>query len=414
VPETITVEEARRRVLMAVSPLETEDVKLRDALGRVVAESVRSAAHVPPFDNSAMDGFAVCPGAQGELRVIGEARAGSPSAVALTTGTAVSISTGAMVPEGTGSVVPVERCSPVGSEELPASVPRQGASPERVRVPQLPDGANVRRRGEDVRAGDLLLEVGAVLGPAALGVLASLGRSSVRCARRPRVAIIATGDELVEPGHELGAGQIWSSNPPALAGQVALAGGETNRLETVGDDPAATRDRLEAALGVADVICVSGGVSVGAHDHVKGALAALGVEESFWGVALRPGKPTWFGTREHAGRPVLCFGLPGNPVSAMVTFQLFVRPALRALQGADPAAPRPLATLGEEIGLHPQREQAVRCRLRIEADGVRAIPTGPQGSHVMTSMLAAEALALVAPGEGALAAGERVEIELLA
>ena len=395
----IGIEEARRRVLAAVRPLAAEPVPLAEALGRVLAVDVRSAVDVPPFDSSAMDGFAVPPGARGSLRVAGESRAGSPARRPVEPGTAVRISTGAQLPEGTGAVVAVEHAA------------EDGAGGVEVEAPE--PGANIRRRGEDLRAGDPVLATGDPLGPAALGVLASVGLSEARCAARPAVAILATGDELVELGERLGPGQIWSSNPPALGGQVALAGGVVERTERVPDDAAATRRALEEAVGAADLVCVSGGVSVGPHDHVKGAFAAIGVEESFWGVALKPGKPTWFGTAAVAGRTVLAFGLPGNPVSAMVTFQLFVRPALRALQGADPAASRGVAVLDEPLARNPRRDQAVRCRLRRAGDGLHAAPTGPQGSHVLTSMLAADALALVHAGDGALAEGERVPVELL-
>jgi len=177
----------------------------------------------------------------------------------------------------------------------------------------------------------------------------------------------------------------------------------------VADDPAATRTALANGLDSSDLVIVSGGVSVGPHDHVKPALAELGVEERFWGVRLRPGKPTWFGTRGEQ----LVFGLPGNPVSAMVGFHLFVRTALAAMQGADPSAPRASATLEEAVPRHPNREQAVRVHLEIDGDGWRARPTGPQGSHMLTSMLGATALARIAPGQGDVAAGERVEVELL-
>ena len=395
----IGIDEARRRVLEAVRPLAAEQVPLGEALGRVLAEEVRSAVDVPPFDGSAMDGFAVSAGARGSLRVDGESRAGSPSDRQVGPETAVRISTGAQVPEGTGAVVPLEQAEEDGAGNVEVGAPASGA--------------NIRRRGEDLRAGDPVMAAGDTLSPAALGVLASVGLSAAGCAARPAVAIVATGDELVEPGEPLGRGQIWSSNPPALAGQVALAGGVSERAGRVPDDAAETRRALEQAVDAADVVCVSGGVSVGPHDHVKGALAAIGAEESFWGVALRPGKPTWFGTAPGAGRPVLVFGLPGNPVSAMVIFHLFVRPALRALQGADPDAPRGVAVLDEPVARHPRRAQAVRCRLRHAADGLHAAPTGPQGSHMLTSMLAADALALVQAGDGALEAGERVQVELL-
>ncbi len=394
----ISIDEARRHVLAAVSPLPAERVALEVALGRVVSEGLHSRSDVPPFDSSAMDGFAVAPGAEGVLEISGEARAGSPSPTPVRPGSAVRISTGAVVPRGAGAVVALEQAEVSG---------------ERVRVPAPPAGDNIRRRGEALAAGALLLHEGAGLGPAALGVLASAGHCEVRCARRPRVAIVTTGDELVPPGHPLEPGQIWSSNPIALAGQVALAGGVTQGSETVADDPQATRDALRGALAAADVVCVSGGVSVGPHDHVKGALAELGVSERFWGVALRPGKPTWFGELAGDARSVLVFGLPGNPVSAMVTFQLFVAPALRALQGADPSATRLTAILDENVPRNPVREQAIRCVLRTGDDGWHATPTGAQESHVLSSMLDAGALALIPAGEGMVAAGERVSAELL-
>jgi molybdopterin molybdotransferase len=240
-------------------------------------------------------------------------------------------------------------------------------------------------------------------------VAASVGRASLRCARRPRVAILVTGDELTEPGRPLGPGGIYSSNGWALAAQAERAGARVTARETVPDRPGDTRDALSRALDASDVVIVSGGVSVGPHDHVKPALAELGIEERFWGVRLRPGKPTWFGARGDA----LVFGLPGNPVSAMVGFHLFARTALAAMQGADPSAPRSSATLEEPIARHRNREQAVRVHLEASGNGWRARATGPQGSHMLTSMLGATALARIAPGQGEVPAGERVEVELL-
>jgi molybdopterin molybdotransferase len=394
VADLIPISEARELVLAAARPLPAEDVALDRALGRVLAEDVRSPLDVPPFDSSAMDGYALAADGAGELRVVGEARAGHPAAARVEPGTAIRISTGAAMPEGADAVVPVERVETDG---------------ETVRVPETSPGDNVRRAGEDVRRDDLVLGAGTPLGPAEIGVLASLGRARVSCAPRPRVALLVTGDELTEPGEELGAGRIFSSNSYALAGQVERAGGELVRRETVPDDAASTRAALEAALSEADLLCVSGGVSVGPHDHVKAALAELGVEERFWGVRLKPGKPTWFGVRDG----VLVFGLPGNPVSAMVTFHLFAGPALRALQGAPPAPERASAVLDEPVKRNPRREQALRVRLEPGDDGWHAATTGHQGSHVLTSMLGASALALIPAGEGELAAGDRVEVELL-
>jgi molybdopterin molybdotransferase len=425
VAELLSIDEARRRVLEAVQRLESEDVPLDAALGRVLAEDVTSAIPVPPFDSSAMDGYAVAAGPAGELEVVDESRAGHPAAVTVRPGTAVRISTGAAVPHGADAVVPVERSEPLeAGQAVPGARvaargnrprvaapdrPREAAADGRVRVPATAVGENVRYAGEDVRAGDLVLRAGVVLGPAELGVAASVGRPTIRCARRPRVVLLVTGDELTQPGEGLRPGAIYSSNRFALAAQVERAGAELAATESVPDTAAGTRAALTAALAAADVVIVSGGVSVGPHDHVKGALRELGVEERFWGVRLRPGKPTWFGVRERT----LVYGLPGNPVSAMVTFQLFVRPALAAMQGASPSARRGEAVLDEAVPRNPRREEAVRVRLRPDRDGWHATPTGEQGSHMLTSMLGADALAFVPPGGGEVAAGERLEIELL-
>ena len=398
--ELISIEEARRRVLEAVVPRGAEDVSLDAALGRVLAEDVSSPMNVPPFDSSGMDGYAVIAGAEAELEVVGESRAGHPADVAVRPGEAVRISTGAVLPAGADAVISVERTAAVKGAENPA---------DRVRVPEIERGANVRRAGEDIALNAVVLRRGAQMGPAELGAAASVGRASLSVALRPRVAVLVTGDELTPPGEPLKPGKIYSSNAFALAAQVEKAGAEFTSRATVPDDPDATRLAIAAALDDADVVVVSGGVSVGPHDHVKAALGELGVEERFWGVSLRPGKPTWFGARA----ATLAFGLPGNPVSAMVTFQLFVRPALAALQGAPPDARHVTAALDAAVPRNPQREQAVRVTLRQGDDGLVARPTGAQGSHMLTSMLGADGLALVAPGEAELAAGERVEVELL-
>jgi molybdopterin molybdotransferase len=394
VTDLISIDEARARVLETVTRLGDEAVALEEGLGRVLAEEVTSPIAVPPFDSSAMDGFAVVAGPGAELEVIGEARAGRPWPGVLSPGSAVRISTGAVVPEGADAVVPVERAA---------------AQPGRVSVPETRSGQNVRRAGEDIPLDGVVLQAGTTLGPAELGVAASVGRPTLRCAKRPRVHILVTGDELTEPGAALAPGAIYSSNEFALAALVERAGGTVERRATVPDDLQSSRAELGRALDEADVVIVSGGVSVGPHDHVKPALRELGVEEGFWGVSLRPGKPTWFGTR--AG--TLAFGLPGNPVSAMVTFQLFARPALAALQGAAPDARRATARLEDSVARNPEREQAIRVRLLQSEDGLTARTTGPQGSHVLTSMIGADALALIAPGEGEAGAGERVEVELL-
>ncbi|HEX6651838.1 MAG TPA: gephyrin-like molybdotransferase Glp [Thermoleophilaceae bacterium] len=392
--DLITIDEARRRVLSAVTRLGDEVVSLTDALGRVLAEDVSSTLPVPPFDSSAMDGFAVVAGPAAELAVVGEARAGHPFPGVVSPGQAVRISTGAVLPEGADAVVPIERTTAVK---------------EAVSVPESAPGENVRRAGEDIPLDAVVLKAGIRLGPAELGVAASVGRAELKCAQKPKVAVLVTGDELTEPGAALEPGHIYSSNAYALNAQVHRAGGEVIQRITVPDDARGTRDALEGALE-ADVVIVSGGVSVGPHDHVKPALRDLGAEERFWGVSLRPGKPTWFGVRGGT----LAFGLPGNPVSAMVTFQLFVRPALAAAQGAAADAPRVVATLERPIERNPHREQAVRVHLLQSQNGPTAAPTrDAQGSHVLTSMVGADGLALIAAGEGEAPAGERVEVELL-
>ncbi len=388
----LSIDEARDRVLRATRPLPAEDVALRDALDRVLAEPVVAGHDVPRFLNSAMDGFALQAGpADRTLRIVGESRAGHPAGAALQPGEAIRISTGAQVPEGANAVIMVERTT----EE-----------DDHVHVEQeTTGGQNLRGAGEDMRAGTTVLEAGTRIGPAELGVAANAGVATLRCTRRPRVVILATGDELVEPGAPLGPGQIHDSNALTLAALATRAGADVVHAGEVPDTPEATEAAIRDALTAADVLVCSGGVSVGPHDHVKPALERAGVEEDFWRVALRPGKPTWFGTRG----PQLAFGLPGNPVSAMVTFLLFTRPALLGLQGADPGTPRERKVLTEAIPRHANRDECVRVRL----DGDAATPTGPQASHVLTSMLGADALALVPRGEGDLAAGAEVEVERL-
>ena len=410
----LSIDEARAVVLGAVTPLEGEDIPLDRAAQRVLAEDVVAAGDVPPFTNSAMDGFAVHPASAGTvLRVTGESRAGAPSPVALRVGEAIRIATGAMMPEGATAVVPIERV-----EEAEGEVRLAG---------DIVQGANIRGPGEDVRAGQTVLERGTRLGAAEVGVAAGAGRATLRCTRAPAVAIVVTGDELRAPGSILGPGQIHESNGLTLAALAEAAGAVVHRTEPVPDRRDATHEALRAALEDADVVLASGGVSVGPHDHVKAALGALGVRERFWRIALRPGKPTWFGTRAEAaggaegdggggaaaGCTRLVFGLPGNPVSAMVTFLLLARPALLALQGADPTARRVPATLTEPIAALPDRAQAVRVRLEETATGRTATPTGPQGSHQLRSMVGAQGMAIVPAGEEQLPAGAGVTVELV-
>ncbi len=395
-PAPVSVDEARRRVLAAVRSLPAEPVALWEARGRVLAEDVLAERDVPAFANSAMDGFAVLAGPAGRrLRVIDEARAGHPSKVGPGAREAVRISTGAPLPAGAEGVARVE-----DTVEQDGWVLIEAA---------IGVGENVRAAGEDLRAGQRVLSAGSTLGAAELGLAAGAGRGEVRCARRPRVAVVVTGDELRPPGSPLGPGQIHETNALTL-GALAMSWGATLVAHsTVCDERGETERALAAALDAADLLVVSGGASVGPHDHVTGALLQLGVEQRFAGVALRPGKPAWFGTHDSS----LVLALPGNPVSAMVTFMLFGRPALRALQGAPPLSERLTATLAEPIRLGP-REHAVRVTL-MHRDGQLSVrTTGPQESHVLSSMLGAEALAMIPAGEGTLPAGSAVAIELIA
>jgi molybdopterin molybdotransferase len=253
-----------------------------------------------------------------------------------------------------------------------------------------------------------VLTAGTALGPAELGFATAGGAGQLTVARRPQVAILCTGDELRAAGEELGPGEIHNSNAPMLRALALRAGALTDDAQRLADSPADTRAGLEAALAQADVVVVSGGVSVGPHDHVKPALTALGVRERFWGVALKPGKPTWFGQRDGT----LVFGLPGNPVSSVVTFTLFVRPALAALQGAV-LPPRGEGQLAVAVRRNPGREQALRVRLEHSGGAAIATPNGPQGSHLVSSLVGADALAFIPAGEGELPAGALVALEPL-
>jgi len=390
-------------VLEAVAPLPGVAVELDDALGRVLAEDIAAEQPLPSFDSSAMDGFAVraadlagaSKGDSVALRIIGESRAGRPARVALNSGEAIAISTGAMIPAGADAIVRVERTRPTdGGVQVLRAVDR---------------GADVRHAGDDVAAGTTVLDRGTAIGPAELGMLASLGRAEAICAGVPRVSVLVTGDELLAPGAPGRPGAVRDSNSYTIAGLTRRAGGRLVRRATVGDVARDTASAIAQAVADSEVVVLCGGVSVGVHDHVRPALQALGAEQRFWGLALKPGHPTWFGTLDDA----LVFGLPGNPVSAMVTFVLLTAPALRALQGAR-AAHQPLtAVLDGGYSKPPGRAHALRCRLSAREDGWHVRPTGPQGSHVLSSVLAADALAIIPSAATDVHDGARVQIEAL-
>jgi molybdopterin molybdotransferase len=393
----ITISRARELVKATATALGAETVAIADARDRVLAADVRAVGDVPPFPCSAMDGYAIAPGDAGRtLAVVGESRAGAPALRSLGDGEAIRISTGAAIPPGATAVIPQEDVDAAGDSIVTRSA--------------VQEGDHVRGRGEDMRTGMTVLRAGAVLGGAELGAAVAAGAGALSVARRPRVQMLSTGDELRAPGEPLGPGQIHNSNGPMLVALAAHQGAECGPPGRLPDDRAATTAGLGDALDSADVVIVSGGVSVGPHDHVKPALAALGVEQVFWRVALQPGKPTWFGRRGG----VLVFGLPGNPVSAVVTFGLFVAPALAVMQGRTEERRREReAVLGTSVPRNPDREQALRVRLEPRNGRLVAIPNGPQGSHIVTSLLGADALALVPAGEGELEAGAAVSLEPL-
>ncbi|MBV8396032.1 MAG: molybdopterin molybdotransferase MoeA [Actinobacteria bacterium] len=388
--ELLSIADALALVLGRAHALDAGEVAVADAAGRFVAESATAPVDLPPFPSSAMDGFALrAADTPGTLRVAGRVAAGAPARSALEPHDAMAISTGGVVPDGADAVAPVE----VVTEE-------NGA----VAVPATAPGANVRPRGSDIAAGAEVVAAGTRLGPAQLAALAAAGIAAVRCVRRPRVAVLPTGTELRQPGATLRAGEIYDSNGLMLAAQVATAGGEATRFDAVADDEAATRAAIERGLE-ADVLLTSGGVSVGEHDLVRRVEAELGVEEIFWGVAMRPGKPLTFGVR---GRS-LVFGLPGNPVSSFVCFELFVRPALLAMQGAADPRPRYLVGRLAAPARRNPRDSLLRARTRVAGDSVLLEPVTGQESHMIARAATADALVFVPNGEGELAAGAPVE-----
>ncbi len=411
-PELLTVAEALAIVLDSVAPLGSETVALLDALGRVLAEPVVATDSLPPFANSSMDGYALRaadlagagPDAGVRLRVVADVAAGAPSPVALTPGTAARIMTGAPLPDGADAVVPVEDTDEPWRD-------RDRPLPEVVTVWRaVAPGDYVRYPGEDIRAGQTVLEAGHVVRPQEIGVLASLGVERVAVVRRPRVGVLATGDELVAVGAALAPGKIRNSNGYAQAAQVRALGGEAVMLGIAGDTEAAVRERLDAgvAAGV-DLLISSAGVSVGAYDVVKAVLSAEG-DVAFWRVRMRPGKPLAFGRY----RSIPLLGLPGNPVSAMVSFERFARPAILKMAGRRGLErPSVMATVLEE--LHSDgRESYLRAivsrdtRSR-DTHGYVATTTGSQGSHLMTSLVRANALLVVPEGVTAVPAGTALQ-----
>ena len=391
VSDLLSVDEALARILARVETLPAEPVAVADASDRVSTDTVLSAVDVPSFRSSSMDGYAVrSADLPGSLTIVDRSAAGRPSGTTLGVGEAIEISTGAVVPDGADSVVPIERVDVAG---------------ETVTVPEpVPTRDNIREPGGDVRSGSVLLSPGDVLTPARLGALAACGIERVMTHRAPRVTVVVTGTELRPPGSALTRGQIFESNGIMLSAVLAASGAVVTRLAATEDTEEAHAASLEQALA-ADVVVTSGGVSVGPHDLVRRVQARLGVEEVFWGVAMRPGKPLAFGCR---GR-TLVFGLPGNPVSALVGALLFVRPALLALTGhPDPAPPFRPGVLVASIPQRPERDDFVRARVTWGEEGALVDPIVGQESHMIAHTAAATGLAWIPRGPGSLPVGSRV------
>ncbi len=398
----IPLEEARAHILDRCPPLPARSVALLEAAGCVLAEDVVAGEDVPPFANTAMDGYALraadTADAPVRLRVVGTLAAGAAPTIEVRSGQAVRIMTGAPIPPGADAVVMVERTQ---SENRGATVV--------VEVAVVP-GQHVREAGEDLRAGDAVFGPGAVLSPGHLGVLASVGREAVEVVPRARVGVLSTGDELVGGAGPLRPGQIRDSNRPTLLALVSAAGCEAVDLGLVGDDEEALVAVVESGVAACDALVTSGGVSVGDFDYVKAVLDRLG-EMNWWQVAIRPAKPLAFGLI--GSTPV--FGLPGNPVSSMVSFELFARPALRQMMGHTVLdRPRVTALVDDDLRRRPDGKlHLVRVVATSGEDGrwhVRS--SGGQASHLLHAMARANALALVPDGDG-LAAGEEVETMLL-
>lgn len=383
----ISVEQHLRRILDTVQPLPAFDVGVVEAQGCVLAEDVAAQVQLPGFTNSAMDGYAVhaadVAGATEQspavLPVVNDIAAGNTQALSLAPGQSMRIMTGAPMPHGADAVVPVE----VTDGGLARVAVR-----EEVRV-----GQHVREAGDDVRSGDVVLKAGTYLGPPQVALLAAVGSARVRVVPKPRVVVISTGDELVEPGRVPGFGQVVDSNSLMVAAAVRAVGAEPFRVSGVRDDAAALREALEGQLVRADAIITTGGVSMGAYDTVKEVLSRVGTMQ-FDKVAMRPGMPQGFGTLGEDRVPV--FTLPGNPVSALVSFHVFVAPALRAMAGR-PGAPWPPAS-AQAVAAEGWRSVHGKTEFtRVTSDGGRVRPAGGQGSHMLGSLAVADALAVVPP-----------------
>jgi len=414
----ISVDEALERILSYVSVLEPEEKPILKALSQVLAEDVIAPFNIPPLDNSAMDGYAVqaasTVGASRsspvELRVVGELAAGYIFEGEVTPGTAVRIMTGAPVPRGADAVVPFEE-----TEEAVHKAPRTARHiDEGVRIlREARPGSNIRRAGEDIREGQQVLAKGVVLRPAEIGLLASIGRITVKVVRRPVVAVLSTGDELVEVGQPLPPGRIYDSNVYSLAALIERYGGIPKVLGIATDTVDALVDKIHQGLD-ADMLLTSAGVSRGDYDMVKDVLAREG-EIDFWTAAMKPGKPLAFGFLRSGQRRIPHIGLPGNPVSSMVSFELFARPAILKMMGKTHWQRPTIRAIAKEriVNRDDPRRYFARCVVSEEGGRYYAALTGPQGSGILSSMAAANALTVIPEDVDVVEPGEEITVMML-
>ena len=398
-PSWISADEAARRVLDSVRPItQIESVAVRDALGRVVARNLESRVMVPNHTNSAMDGFAMRgedlpTDGTGEFEVVGKALAGEPFNKRVNSGQCVRIMTGAVMPEGTDTVVMQERTTLSGNRVTIGHREKRHA--------------NVRYAGEDLKPGDVAIAAGTRVGPSHLGLAASLGHAELPVTRRPRVAFFSNGDELRSVGEPLGLGEVYDSNRYTLYGMLMEDGAEVVDLGIIRDDPVAIRQAFLDSAGCADLVITSAGASVGEADYVKSTLQELGAV-TFWKVAIKPGRPLSFGTIGDA----LFFGLPGNPVSVMVTYELFVRRALRRLCGEREGVPLELQVpAATDLKKRPGRKEYQRGILELDSDGRTVVrSTGDQGSGILHSMSTANCYIILPDDSSGVSAGDWVEV----
>jgi molybdopterin molybdotransferase len=401
----ISVLKAREEIMSRASVTETEEIELINSLNRTLAQEVRAPFNVPPFNNSAMDGFAVLANDLENasvyepviLDIVDDVRAGYVSCKCVSSGKTIRIMTGAPVPEGADSVVPVEDTKLLDNGKI--SIAKKFIK-----------GSHIRLSGEDILKGESILTKGDRISPVFMGLLASVGMAQVKVYKRPSVGILATGDEIVDIHEKPGKGQIYSSNTYTLLGQITETGARGINLGIVRDSKSDLKQRFEQGLEKSDILCTTGGVSVGDYDYVREVLTAIGYDEIFWRVAMKPGKPLSFG---RIGDKFV-FGLPGNPVSSMIVFEEFIRPFLLKIMGRNLIyRPEADVIMEEKLEKKPGRLHFVRVRLNRKDNGIYARVAGAQGSGTLKSMLYADALLLVPETKGNLDPGDPVKAHFI-